>query len=199
MFIPRGHGFSDAVARGHHLRMPLRRQICELAVPRGEKPPTDATISLDDDGISAPVSKKYPLAQQVSRPPAPPSDDTSLPIDPPNALSTWCKPEGACEDSKKSSNRPDEKNLSSQPISRQIDALALPPCSARIREREQRSVSLMSRESSDGSAGGGQEDRLYIYYFLFIPLNFLLHLMSPPPHSIVHLLSPSQTVPKRLR
>ena len=71
MFIPRGPGFSDAVARGHHLRMPLRRQNRELVVPRGEKPPTDATISLDDDGISAPVQKIPPRSTSEPPPPHP--------------------------------------------------------------------------------------------------------------------------------
>ncbi len=124
-------------------------------------------------GFPLPSKKYYPLAQQVSRLPAHPTTHPSLPTLPTRCL-LGRKPEGAREDSKKLSNRPDKKIFPTN-RSRKIEALPLPPCSVRIRERQQRSVSLMSRESSDGSAGGGgQEDRLYIYYFLFIPLNFLL-------------------------
>ena len=46
IFYCEPHGVSDAVARGHHLRMPLRRQNRELATPGGEKPPTHVTINL---------------------------------------------------------------------------------------------------------------------------------------------------------
>ena len=37
MFIPHFHGFSHVVARGHHLRLPLRSQNCKSCALRGEK------------------------------------------------------------------------------------------------------------------------------------------------------------------
>ena len=88
-------------------------------------------------------SGKVPLTQQVSCPP-PPSNDTFLPIDPPNVLSTLIKQEGAREDTTKSSNRPDIK-IRPDDGPRQINALPLPPCFACIRERQQRNKTLMFR------------------------------------------------------
>ena len=37
MFIPRFHGFSDVVAWGHHLHLPLRSRNRESRAPRGKK------------------------------------------------------------------------------------------------------------------------------------------------------------------
>jgi len=103
MFVLQAHGGGDAVARGFNIRMPLRCQNRELATPRGKKPPTHATISSDNDGISAPIRKSPPHA--TSEPSPPPSNDTFLLIDPPNALSTLIKREGAREDTTKLSNQ----------------------------------------------------------------------------------------------
>ena len=41
--IPRANGVGDVVAWGPHLRVRLRRQNCEFATPRAEKPPTEHT------------------------------------------------------------------------------------------------------------------------------------------------------------
>ena len=142
MFVLRAHGIGDAVAWGFYMRVPLRCQNCELATPRGEKLPTHTTIRSDDDGISAPIRKCTPHA--ASELPPPPSNDTFLPIDPPNVLSTLIKQEGAREDTTKSSNRPDIK-IRPDDGPRQINALPLPPCFACIRERQQRNKTLMFR------------------------------------------------------
>ena len=167
-------------------------KIASLRFPREKNRPRTPQSARVDDGISAPVQKIPP--RSTSEPSPPPPNDTSLPIDPPNALSTWCKPEGAREDTKKSSNRLDVKILSDRPIKPNQSTSPSPLLCAHPQETAtQRIIDV-----SHGSAGGGQEDRLYMYYFLFIHLNFLLHLTSPPPHSIVNLLSPSQTVPRQL-
>jgi hypothetical protein len=41
--IPQANGFGDVVAWGPHLHVRLRRQNCEFATPRAEKPPTEHT------------------------------------------------------------------------------------------------------------------------------------------------------------
>ena len=155
MFIPRGHGFSDVVACGFYLRVRLRGQNRDLVVPRGEKPPTDATISLDDDGISAPVQKIPP--RSTSEPPPPPSDDTSLPIDPPNALSTWRKPEGARKDTKKSSNRPDVKILFDPPT--ETNQRPSPPSSAPCASTRDNNITKRRRLANRGAGAPGGSRR----------------------------------------
>jgi len=82
MFVLRAHGVGNAVAQGFYMRVSLHCQNRELAAPRGEK-------RSDDDGISAPIRKSPPRAKSELPPPI--SNDTFLPIDPPNALSTSIK------------------------------------------------------------------------------------------------------------
>jgi hypothetical protein len=41
MNIPQALCIGNAVARGHHLRVPLCCQNCKLSTPSGEKPPTE--------------------------------------------------------------------------------------------------------------------------------------------------------------
>ena len=122
------------------MRVPLHCQNRKLAAPPGEKPSMHATISSDNDGISAPIWKSPPRA--TSEPPPPLSNDTFLPINPLNVLSTSIKPEGAREDTTKLSKRPDIK-IRPDNGPRRIDALPLPPCSTRIRERQRRNKTLM--------------------------------------------------------
>jgi hypothetical protein len=61
IFYREPRGVSDAVARGHHLRMRLRRQNRDLATPGGEKPPTHATINLRRRWDFRSLSKNTPL------------------------------------------------------------------------------------------------------------------------------------------
>ena len=84
MFVLRAHGIGDTVAQGFYVRVQLHCQNRELATPCGEKPPTHATISSDDDGISTPIRKSPPHA--TSAPPAPhPTTHSS-----PSTLPTRC-------------------------------------------------------------------------------------------------------------
>ena len=105
------------------MRVPLHCQNRKLAAPPGEKPSMHATISSDKDGISAPIWKSPPRA--TSEPPPPLSNDTFLPINPPNTLSTSIKQEGAREDTTKSLNRPDIK-ICPNNVPRLINTLPLP-------------------------------------------------------------------------
>ena len=84
-------------------------KIASSQLPAEKNRPRTPQSTCVEDGTSAPVQKIPP--RSTSELPLPPSDDTSLPTDPPNALSTWRKPEGARADTKTSSNRPDVKIL----------------------------------------------------------------------------------------
>jgi hypothetical protein len=73
MNIQRAHGVGNAVAWGHHLRVPLHFQNCKLSTPSGEKPPTDhqkENYQHDNDVTSAFVGKhtKSPLKSQPASP-----------------------------------------------------------------------------------------------------------------------------------
>ena len=86
MFIPRFGRFSNVVARGHHLRLPLRSQNRESCAPWSEKYSTINQKNVEDGTISVIVTKfvigeegrHHPL-QQDSRPlPKTHPDTTSI-------------------------------------------------------------------------------------------------------------------------
>ena len=91
-------------------------KIASSRFPREKNRPRTPQSAHIDDGISAPVQKIPP--RSTSEPPAPLPNHTFLLIDPPNALSTWHKPEGAREDTRKLSNWQETSPI----VSRQIDA-----------------------------------------------------------------------------
>jgi hypothetical protein len=80
-------------------------KITSSRFPREKNRPSTRQSARVDDGISSPVQKIPP--RSTSEPPPPLPNHTFLLIDPPDALSTWHKPEGACEDTRKSSNWPE--------------------------------------------------------------------------------------------
>ena len=109
-------------------------------------------------------SGKVPLTQQVADPPL--IQQHIPPHRPSQHAVYFAQARGGAGGHHKSSNRPDIK-IRPDDGPRQIGALSLPPCSACIRERQLRNKTSMFRESSDGSAGEGQEEST-IYSILFI-------------------------------
>ena len=80
MFIPRFNGFSNVVARGHHLRLPLRSRNRESRAPRGKK---HATINENSRRTISVIVTKRVLGKEEHRHPRQ-QDSRPLPKTPPD-------------------------------------------------------------------------------------------------------------------
>ena len=82
MFIPRFSGFSNIVARGHHLHLPRRSRNHKSRVPRGKKHATINKNSRQRWHDSVIVTKRV-LGKEERRPPRQ-QDSRPLPKTPPD-------------------------------------------------------------------------------------------------------------------
>ena len=129
-------------------------KIASLWFPGEKNRPQTPQSASTTMGFPLP-SKKYPLAQQVSRPPPHPTTHSSP--DPPNTLSTWRNPEGARKDTKKSSNRPDVKILFDPPT--ETNQRPSPPSSAPCASTRDNNITKRRRLANRGAGAPGGSRR----------------------------------------